>query len=190
MQFSRVEIKEIVKAWLAVSVIFAIAMVGISVKVFSVLPFMLITAGIGFLLHELAHKFVAQKYHCWAEFRSDGKALIIGLLISLTGFIILAPGAVFIRGATHKQHGKIALAGPMMNVLLAIIFFAATGFITTPLLAETITYGFKINSLLAVFNMLPFPLFDGYSVLKWNKVVYVIGMAAAALVMFVPSLLH
>jgi len=33
----------------------------------------LFTLGIGFLLHELAHKFVAQRYGCFAEFRSfDG----------------------------------------------------------------------------------------------------------------------
>jgi len=185
MKFSRFEIKEIVKAWLAVSVIFAIAMVGINMKVFAVLPIMLITAGIGFLLHEMAHKYVAQKYHCWAEFRSDGKALLLGLLISLTGFIILAPGAVFIRGANHKQHGKIALAGPMMNLLLALIFYALMGIVATPLLTETMKYGFKINGLLAAFNMIPFPMFDGYAVWRWNRVVYVICLVAAVIVAFI-----
>jgi len=45
------------------------------------------------------------------------------LLFSLFGFIIAAPGAVFIRGMiTRERNGKISLAGPMTNIVLAILF--------------------------------------------------------------------
>jgi Zn-dependent protease len=183
MRFSKLEIKEIVKAWIAVSLIFAIAIVGLSGKILVALPLTFLTAGIGFLLHELAHKYLAQKYKCWAEFRANNQALIIGLLISFTGLVLAAPGGVYIRGATHNQHGKIAFAGPMTNVILAILFLGMTKIATGPMLTALAGYGLQINALLGVFNMIPFPPFDGHSVWKWNKIAYVLGIASAGLLL-------
>ncbi|MBI4146683.1 metalloprotease [Candidatus Woesearchaeota archaeon] len=183
LSFSRFEIKEIVKAWVLVSLMFAIAKVGIGARLPWAIVVALITAGVGFLLHELAHKFVAQRYQCWAEFRANDQALLIGVLLSFTGFILAAPGGVFIRGASHRQHGWIALAGPMMNVLLAVLFFFSAGFLPT----DVALYGYYINALLGVFNLIPFPPFDGAAVWQWNKAVYVVSIALAGLV-FVISL--
>lgn len=183
MKFSSIEIKEIAKAWLAVSLIFGIAFVGLSPSLFIAIPIALVTAGIGFLLHEMAHKYVAQKYNCWAEFRANNSALLLGILISFTGFVLVAPGGVYIHGATAKQHGRIAFAGPMTNVLLAIIFYLLAGIMTAPLIAEVMKYGFRINALLGVFNMIPFPPFDGYSVWRWNKAAYFSGIIAAGILL-------
>lgn len=174
LKFSKLEIKELVKAWIIISLMFAIAMVGINAKLPFVLLITLITAGVGFMLHELAHKFVAQKYSCWAEFRANDSALIIGLLLSFTGFIIAAPGGVYIHGATRHQHGKIALAGPMMNVLLAVLFYLSANFSGAIGL-----YGFYINSLLGMFNLIPFPPFDGFAVWEWNKAAYIVSIVIA-----------
>ncbi|HLC32969.1 MAG TPA: metalloprotease, partial [Candidatus Nanoarchaeia archaeon] len=109
MHFSSFELKEIAKALLAVSLMFAIATVGISARLLVVFPIVLLTAGLGFVLHELAHKFLAQKYGAWAEFRSNNQMLLVGVLLSFTGFVLAAPGGVYIQGATKDQHGKIAL---------------------------------------------------------------------------------
>jgi len=176
MKFSRYEIKEIVKAWIAVSIVFAIALVGLSGNLIIAIPIALITGGIAFLFHELAHKYVAQNYRCWAEFRANDSALVMGLLLSLAGVIILAPGGVYIHGASKNQHGKIALAGPMMNVVLALIFHWMA---SANILTVITQYGFKINAYLAVFNMIPFGPFDGHSVWQWNKLAYFTGIAAA-----------
>lgn len=176
MKFSPLEIKEILKAWLAVSFMFAIAFSGIGTSLIFALPIALVTAGIGFLLHELAHKYLAQRYKCWAEFRANNQMLLIGLLISVMGFIIAAPGGVYIRGATKNQHGKIAFAGPLMNIILAVAFLALQ--LTTTGMTQTImTYGLNINALLAVFNLIPFPPLDGHSVWQWNKTAWVAGIA-------------
>ena len=34
------------------------------------------------------------------------------------------------------------------------------------------SYGFRINTWLGLFNLLPFAMFDGKKIFVWNKVVY------------------
>ena len=47
----------------------------------------------GFLLHELAHKWMAQQYGCWAEYRGNKNGLYFALMMSVFGFLLAAPGA-------------------------------------------------------------------------------------------------
>lgn len=135
----------------------------------------------GFLLHELAHKFVAQKNGAWAEFRSYPMGLAIALFFSVMGFLFAAPGAVYIQGMiSKKQNGHISIAGPLTNLVFGGIFIALSMAIVDNIL---LSYGCylvgSINLLLAVFNLLPVPPLDGYKVLKWNLPVYIVVMAAA-----------
>ena len=76
------------------------------------------------MLHELAHKFVAQKYGCVAEFRAFDQMLMLALgLAVLIGVIFAAPGAVMISGmVTRKENGYISVAGPLTNYILGVIF--------------------------------------------------------------------
>ena len=185
MKFSSYEQYELLKAWSAVSLAFAILLSdGLSgLFTFHFLLMIVvaaITVGIGFLLHELAHKYLAQQYGCWAEFRSDGKMLLFMIALSFFGFIFAAPGAVVIHGTVDRvRHGRISLAGPATNIVLAILFWFLS-VILPEALALFSSYGFMINSWLGLFNMLPFWQFDGAKVFAWNKIVFsfVIGIAA------------
>ena len=151
-----------------------------------------ITVGIGFIFHEMGHKFLAQKYRCWAEFRSFDAMLGLAVLMSLVGFIFAAPGAVMISGTvTRDRNGKISAAGPMMNIILALVFlgigFLIPGLAENHIGASIVSYGFFINSFLALFNMIPVGNFDGSKILRWNKVVYggmVVGALALVLLAF------
>ncbi len=176
MRFSRIEIYEISKALFAVSLMFAIAFAGLSLNLVLIFPIVLLTVGIGFVLHELGHKFLAQKYGCWAEFRSNNQMLLVGLLISFTGFVLAAPGGVYIRGASRSQHGRIALAGPLVNIILASLF----GILNLLFPSMIFKFGFSINALLGLFNLIPFPPFDGHAVLQWNKFAFGIALFLAA----------
>ncbi len=62
MKFSKDEIKDLVKAWLAVSVVFMLAYFGLNMDNF-LRNFLIIALIVGsaFILHELAHKFFAVK---------------------------------------------------------------------------------------------------------------------------------
>ena len=173
MKFSQVEIEHLLKAWLAISLAFAILLSNGNVFSEGFGTMLLVsgfTVGLGFLLHELGHKYVAQKYHCFAEFRAFTPMLLLAIGMSFLGFIFAAPGAVMINGHVNREkNGKISVAGPLVNIILAVVFLGLTiiGFVNI-----FTQYGLLINAWLAAFNMIPFWNLDGKKILRWNKKVY------------------
>ena len=137
----------------------------------------LFSVGLGFLLHEMGHKLVAQHYGYISEFRADFTMLIFAFLMAyFAGFVFLAPGAVMILGRLSlRENGIVSVAGPVVNLSLAVIF-AIVGFLFSPvsgtLFYQIIVVGIWVNSFLGIFNMLPFWVLDGKKVIKWNKKVY------------------
>ncbi len=180
------ERKDLLKAWFAISLAFAIVLSGsLFTSEFGV-TFVIaaLTVGLGFLLHELAHKLVAQHYGYFAEFKAFNGMLILAVAMSFLGFVFAAPGAVMIRGyfIPRDKNGKISLSGPLTNIVLGFIFLLIL--YLTPF--ETLgNYGVLINGWLALFNMIPFGNFDGVKILRWNKVVYVALIVAALLLLIV-----
>ncbi len=189
MKFSHIEKKDLFYAGLMISLAFAILLAGgyqslISFNSGLMIAFFVafFTAGIGFLLHEIMHKYVAQNYGLRAEFRANYNMLWIALGASLFGFIFAAPGAVYISGwnITKERNGKISLAGPMTNIVLAIIFliplliFGSSGMI-----GEILGFGLQINALLGAFNMIPVMPFDGAKIIAWSKGVYYVALIVA-----------
>jgi len=195
---SRVELIDITKAWFVLSLAFAFVFSGVrlfsgtlnNIFSFEFLILFLIsafTAGLGFLLHELAHKFVAQKYGCVAEFRAFDQMLYLALgLAAFIGFIFAAPGAVMISGMiTRKENGIVSLAGPLTNYILAMIFLILMVFI--PQLKFPFMIGFQINLWLGLFNMIPFGNFDGIKILHWNRYVWSVMVVFGMLFIFFPE---
>jgi len=189
---SKIELIDITKAWLALSLAFAFIYSGASLMNGSIsnafqLHFLkifvisLFTAGLGFLLHELGHKFVAQHYGCAAEFRAWDQFLYLAVgLAVVIGFIFAAPGAVMIHGmVTRKENGIISAAGPLVNYVLGLIFLGL--FFTFPAWRSVTSIGFSINMWLGLFNLIPFGNLDGLKIFHWNKVVWG-GMAAFGII--------
>ncbi len=180
---SKKEIVDLVKAWLIVSVAFSLALSGFSSKFLESLIISLIVVATGFLLHELGHKIVAQRYGYFAEFRSFDQMLILALIMSLFGFVFAAPGAVMIRARSMsvEKNGKISVAGPLVNLVLAALFLVLLH-VTSNFPNTIASYGLKINAWLALFNLIPVWQFDGAKIWRWNKVVwFLIGIAALGL---------
>jgi Zn-dependent protease len=166
-----------------------------------------IGAGSGFLLHELAHKFVAQKYGYWAEYRANRTGLIFMIVTAFMGILFAAPGAVWFRKVGDgsqtqaayyygyepepKQLEKeqreqlwIALAGPLTNIALTIFFvlILISGTLTSNLGYGAAYYAIFINLTLAAFNLLPFGPLDGAKVFSASRAIWAIVAVPTILV--------
>ncbi|MFB6091980.1 MAG: metalloprotease [Haloquadratum sp.] len=194
LSFSSREFRDLALAWLALGVAFAVFFAGGGQEavsriqqggVLAPLVLSLLTAGFGFLFHEVAHKVVAVRFGQVAEFRADYGMLFLAVVSALAGFIFAAPGAVHHRGRlSAREHGLIALAGPATNALLAVVFapvFVVGVSAGSEFLALAGARGLTINLFLAAFNMLPFGSLDGNTVLGWSKVVFAAFFVPVAL---------
>jgi len=182
--FTGNEIKDIILTIMALTVIFAFPN-------YLDLPIYLVAIIIGFLLHELAHKFMARKFGMAAYYRMWPTGIIFGLLLAGFGLLtntplrFVAPGAVVIypyrfgrwgyriKHLTTREEGLVSVVGPGVNVFFAFLFM----FIPIPgaLFIST------VNAFLAFFNLLPIPPLDGIKVLKWNIAVWVFLIILSAL---------
>lgn len=185
MGVGKTEMKHIAIAVLALSTSFTLLYMGVrnffspnwAVNTIGWFGFSLIAVTLSFLLHELGHKFVAQRMGAWAEFRMYPAGLILGIIMSVFGFLIAAPGAVMISGRINdKDNGIISLAGPAVNGVLAVLFLVLA-MVTTGKLMALLYLIARLNVILALFNMIPIMPFDGSKILKWNKPVYFVTLA-------------
>ncbi|KKW05249.1 MAG: Peptidase M50 [candidate division CPR1 bacterium GW2011_GWC1_49_13] len=200
MNFSKEEIRDLTKAWLAISVAVAVAFLGRTVESLTLVVLVRgaviygLTVGVAFLAHEVfGHKLTAQRFGIFAEFRADDFFLLLALVFAFfTGFVFAAPGAVVIGGVTRVDtYGKIAAAGPLVNIFLAILFLflARSGIsLILPLVdsqgIDLVSTSFQINAWLALFNLLPLGILDGAKVLAWNKGIWATLGVASLILLF------
>lgn len=135
-----------------------------------------------FLLHELGHKFTAQNFGMRSEFRMFPIGLVITLVSSMLGFLFAAPGAVMIAGnPDKKENGIISIAGPAVNIVLALIGIAGCFAFNHSAWVFVFLLLANLNASLALFNLLPIPPLDGSKIWPWNAPLYVVAFAVAAL---------
>jgi Zn-dependent protease len=135
----------------------------------------------GFILHELAHKYVAQGYGLWAEFRLNMTGLLLTALSIVSPIKFIAPGAVVISGLADKDKiGRTAFAGPLVNIIItASLLIILPIPIGGGLIHAALLYGAAINAFLALFNLIPFSVFDGKKVFAWNRRYWAILIATS-----------
>lgn len=139
-----------------------------------------------FFVHELSHKFMAQRYGLWSEFRMFPESLIFSSILAvLTGVIFAAPGSVIFRGEPRPfEMGRIAAAGSAANIIIAAVtlpFFLFV-FFENSFLGWMVGSICFVNALLATFNLLPFSSLDGSKVIWWNEVVWAILFGLALII--------
>jgi Zn-dependent protease len=195
------EIFDIGVSVLALSVAFSIGTIQTSageVSKTQFFPIILLTVGVGFVAHELAHRFVAKHYGAVAYFKAWPEGLLLMFVMAfVTGGQVLfaAPGAVYIYSSylSRRQNGIISISGALMNCLLAVLFLfvglaIGIGLGESPkaldLATAFITFGTFTNIYLAFFNMIPIPPLDGSKVFAWSPVVWFIFFAILFVLVF------
>jgi Zn-dependent protease len=146
----------------------------------------------GFIAHEMAHKLAARRLGYWAEFRIWPTGLLLSLVTSLAGFLFAAPGATVVEGMgpTDVQGwGRVAVAGPVSNLLFAAGFYSASlaTFGSDWITGEALLFLAMINTLFATFNLLPIDPLDGAKVLRWGVGRWIATFAVAVATLAVAS---
>jgi Zn-dependent protease len=159
----------------------AVMLVGFSAAISETLaaPFLelyLLIFALTFILHELAHKFTAKYYGLWAEFRLSLIGLMVTLISAISPLIkIISPGTVFVSGeASRAALGKVSLSGPIINMLLSIIFLIINMSSSTSPFKTIFAWGSIINAYVALFNLIPFSILDGVRIFWWNKYIWTV----------------
>jgi Zn-dependent protease len=147
--------------------------------------FVLVVAGwlVSLCLHEFGHAYTAWKFgdHDIAvrgyltlnplKYSNPMLSLGLPLLFIALGGIGLPGGAVYVRTGwmTPRQRTQVSLAGPLANVVLAVLLLAAVSLFYDP--AHLVFWGgvaflgfLQVTAVLL--NLLPIPGLDGYGALE------------------------
>jgi len=143
---------------------------------------------LSFFAHEIAHKVTAQRRGLWAEFRLTMWGVVLTLVsMLLPVFKIISPGAMMVSNSANLEDmGKVSVAGPAVNIFLsAVLFGGALSSVTfAPDLAVVLLLAAFLNGYMAVFNLIPIGILDGFKIFSWNKKIwatmFAISVALAA----------
>ena len=194
MKFTKNEVRDLIIAFIVLSVAFAISNVRLDVHGFiSILPIVMVGVALGSIVHELGQKYIATKYGYEAEFKAWPLGLLISLASSFIGIVFAIPGSVFTNddNISDELNGRIAIAGPMANMALAILFIVIAALIyplkpysnVFTLIYLISTVGFSVNSFLATFNLFPLYTLDGTKIMKWSPKIWIIIFAIAVIML-------
>lgn len=187
MRFTSREIRDLIISMVIITVLFAYIFSGRTFPSIELILITFVAVGLGFILHELAHKFVAMRYGFWAEYRLWVEGLIFAVITAALGFLFVAPGAVYIHGEyiSREQNGKISASGPATNLILAGLFFLLLYYLPSSGIITTIgVLGFYVNSFLAMINLIPISMLDGAKIIRWNPVVWVVMAVITGVMVF------
>lgn len=181
-KFSKIETTHILISITALTIAFSFWLSGgllFNRNLYSILisiPYAFAGVVTAFFFHEISHKFMAQKFGLWAEYRLYPLGIVLSVVIALfTGFIFAAPGAVmFIGGSRSHETGRIAMAGPLANIIIASITLPLYFVFFESIIGLLFGIICLINVILATFNLLPFGPLDGVKIIRWNATAWII----------------
>ncbi len=182
---------DLLKAWIGLSAAYLLTF-GTLLFVFPSyvlrkFPLFMAVSGLTFIAHELGHKFTGQHFGMEAHFKSNDIMILISFALAFSGFLFFAPGAVVVESrADRKQMGTIAMAGPLSNITFALAMIPLIFFLPS---SDFIYLCFRINAWLAMFNMIPFGMFDGRKIFLWNKVTFRLIITSAGVLVWLSYVL-
>ncbi len=141
----------------------------------------LVIASLAYVPHELAHKFAAHFSGFRATFTLYWPGLALTLLSALPymPFRLVFPGYVAVEGigGNARIEGRIAAAGPLVNLALCSLLALLPPFYNRGLLFA--------SALISALNLLPLPPLDGSKIIKWNAGLWALMAIASAMFVLV-----
>ena len=135
---------------------------------------------VSFLAHEIAHKIMAQKNGLWAEFRLTTWGVVLTFISIFLPFRMISPGAMMIAGTPNGDEiVKISLAGPATNLIFSSVLLGSAFALYPSAYGLMLFFAAYINAFMAVFNLIPFGILDGYKIFSFNKKIWAL--------LFIPS---
>ncbi len=171
------ELKHIgVAAALVIGIGFSIGLYGFSWG-WTVMAVFALVMTMSFLVHEIAHKVMAQQAGMWAEFRLTTWGALLTLASVFLPFKMIAPGAMMIGGQapSAKEMVKISIAGVITNMIFAATFLALAFGLPSNVYSGMLFFAAYINSFMALFNLIPFGVLDGYKLFILNKTAWILA---------------
>jgi len=192
-RFSKIEIIHLLISIFVLTIAFSFALSGNNIlsgfsagfkldNLLFFIPISFLGITTAFFFHELSHKFMAQKFGMWSEYRMFSQGLILAFILGLlTPFVFAAPGAVMFRGgAKTYETGQIAASGPFANIIISLItYILYTWVFYESQIGPVIGFICLINAFIATFNLLPIGPLDGIKVIKWNATVWIIMLISS-----------
>jgi Zn-dependent protease len=94
-------------------------------------------------------------------------------------FKIISPGAMMVGNSPDvKEMGKVSIAGPAVNIFLSAVLFS--GALVPSQFSEILLLAAFLNAFMAVFNLMPFGILDGFKIFSWNKKIWAVVFAMSA----------
>jgi Zn-dependent protease len=133
-----------------------------------------------FLVHEMAHKFVAQHYGMWSEFRMTSYGYVLSAMAILFSLPVFGTGAVSTsESSSPDEEAKSMLAGPLSNTISASLFmilaliafyFGRLWYVDYEMIL--IQNAVIVNCTVGLFSIIPIPPLDGTRILLWRRRVW------------------
>jgi Zn-dependent protease len=143
---------------------------------------------VSFLTHEIAHKIAAQKAGLWAEFRLTTWGAVLTFASVFLPFKMIAPGAMMIGGqpTNAKDMLRISIAGVITNIIYAVTFLSITlvAVPTGSLFYVAFALLAYINAFMALFNLIPFGILDGFKIFVLNKKIWAAVFTISVILIF------
>ncbi len=117
-----------------------------------------------------------------AEFRLTTWGAVATLVSVFLPFKMISPGAMMIGGSVPSGEDlvKISIAGPITNLIFSSVLLGCAFALPSSPVVLLLFFAAYINAFMAVFNLIPFGILDGYKIFSFNKKLWALAFAASA----------